>query len=303
MYANGWPGDRSIYTYAAEEVLRYGSKFQQEFKGVIGKEFEKKAKVILDTKDTPAADPSPKNIISVRRNPIEVKSKNSLDLSIFDKPRVQLSRSSKGAEKLRDSRKEEDFLELNFTKPEKKGIVLAENPDFTVDKDYYEQEFQKPPEEDEDLLRFSMKSEHKRLDPDPVVNTSSVLMNDDKDSYHKNEEFDDTHKQSQLMGHMHASQDDGVNIGNDDASNEQYSQDGRQQNSRELESEGEDRRDETIESKERPKTDNSKAKEAEGEDNDKKSSNSRTPNSRISKDRNSKSRASNKSLKSKKSDK
>ena len=108
MYTNGWPGDRSIYNYAAEEILRYGSQFQQEFKGVIGKEFEKKARAILDTKDIPEKETTPKNIISVRRNPIEVKSKNSLDLTIFDKPRVQLSKSSKGAEKLRDTQKEEE---------------------------------------------------------------------------------------------------------------------------------------------------------------------------------------------------
>ena len=258
LYLNGWPGDRSIFNYSAEEILRYGSKFHQEFKGVIGKEFEKKANVIYDTKEMPKEEPKPKNIISVKRDPIEVKSKNSLDLSIFDKPRVQLSRSSKGTDKFRESQKEDDFLQLNLTKPTKKGIILAENPDFTLDRDYYQSEFQKPPEEDEDLLRFSMKSGHRSLDADPVINTHSHLdeHEDEEEAYRKNAKYDNTHRESQLKGRINKSQDSGVNIGREERTEEQYSQDAghRDEEYSDHDMDDDDRRDRTIDSRDRPDT-------------------------------------------------
>ena len=185
MYVNGWPGDRSIYSYAAEEILRYGSKYQQEFKGVIGKEFEKKTRVIEDTYEGTAAE-KPKSIVSVKRNPIEVKSKNSLDLSIFDKPRVQLSRSSKATDRLRESKKDEDeFLQLNLTKPEKRDIIMADEPDFTLDKNYYEEEFQRNPENDEDLIRFSLKASHRDLEQDVELNDSTLIARNGDETYQR----------------------------------------------------------------------------------------------------------------------
>uniref|UniRef100_A0A7S3KSM8 Uncharacterized protein n=1 Tax=Euplotes crassus TaxID=5936 RepID=A0A7S3KSM8_EUPCR len=123
--------------------------------------------------------------------------KNNIDLSIFDKPRVQLSKSLRGSEVIRDSVKEDDFLPLNFTKPAKKEIILTDNPDFTVDKQYYQEEFQKPPEEDEDLLQMSMKSGHPQLDDDPIFNTKQP-----SDIYTKDQILDETHRQSQLLGQM-----------------------------------------------------------------------------------------------------
>lgn len=186
MYTNGWPGDRSIYSYAAEEILRYGSKYQQEFKGIIGKEFEKKTRVIDDTYEDAPKEDKPKSIVSVRRNPIEVKSKNSLDLSIFDKPRVQLSRTSKATDRLRESKKEEDeFLQLNLTKPEKRDIIMADEPDFTLDRDYYKDEFQKNPENDEDLIRFSMKASHRDLEQDVEFNDSTLIARNGDETYQR----------------------------------------------------------------------------------------------------------------------
>jgi hypothetical protein len=278
LYCNGWPADRSIFNYSAEEILRYGSKFQQEFKGVIGKELEKKAKVIYDTKDMPKEEPKPKNIISVKRDPIEVKSKNSLDLSIFDKPRVQLSRSSKGTDKFRESQKEDDFLQLNLTKPTKKGIILADDPDFTLDRDYYQSEFQRPPEEDEDLLRFSMKSGHRSLDAEPVINTHTHLDEEEEQVYRKNAKYDDTHKEPQLKGRINKSQDSGVNIGRDEGTEEQYSQDGDHRGRGDSEGEDDDR-SRTVHSKDRPDANKSKS----GADDESKGG--RTPNSKVSNDK------------------
>lgn len=198
IYQNGWPGDKSIHSYAAEEILRYGNKYQQEFKGVIGKELEKKSRVINATLDIQPQEGTPKNIISMERDPKKApRVKNHLDLSIFDKPRVQLSRSIKDSQVLRDSQKENDFLPLNFTKPEKKEIVLAGGPDLNVDRQYYQQEFEKPPEEDEDLLRMSMKSGHPHLDIDPADGNQTP-----SETYRKDQILDDTHRQSQLQGQM-----------------------------------------------------------------------------------------------------
>ena len=228
IYQNGWPGDKSIFNYAAEEILRYGSKHQQEFKGIIGKEIEKKSRVIGGTLDIQQRNDTPKNIISMKRDPNKpLRVKNNIDLSIFDKPRVQLSRSIKDSDKIRDSKKEEDFLQLNFQKPKKKEIILADNPDFTLDKKYYEEEFEKPPEQDEDLLKMSMKSGHRGIDAEPAINLSqsnyqnnealganaSQLVYKDDSIYQKNEELDETHRQSQLMNMVNdKSLDDGINI-------------------------------------------------------------------------------------------
>lgn len=155
--------------------------------------------------------------------------KNSFDLSIFDKPRVQLSRSINNSERIRDSVKESDFLKLNMTKPAKKEIILADNPDFTLDKDYYENQFQKPPEQDEDLIRYSMQSNSRMIDPDPIINTSSHLnkskaySRNEGEGYQKNEEYDDTFRQSQLRGKM-GSREDVINIGDsqEDISRKSY---------------------------------------------------------------------------------
>lgn len=179
IYQNGWPGDKSIYNHAAEEILRYGSKHQQEFKGVIGKEIEKKSRAINATLDIQSQEPTPKNIISMERDPnAPPRARNHLDLSIFDKPRVQLSKSIRDSQVIRDSRKEDEALPLNFSKPDKKDIILTDNPDFNLDKNYYEQEFKKPPEEDEDLLRMSMKSGHKPIDRDAELHMSGVKPTD-----------------------------------------------------------------------------------------------------------------------------
>jgi len=287
MYTNGWPGDRSIYDYSAEEILRYGSKFKQEYKGVIGKEFEKKARAILDTKDEEdVKEPTPKNIISVRRDPIELNSKNSLDLNIFDKPRVQLARSSKEGAKLRETAKENEFLQLDLTKPQKKEIIMSDDPDFTLDKDYYKSEFQKPPEQDEDLLKMSMKSGHKDLDADPVINTSSHLNS----SYDKNEAFDDTQRRSQLDGIINNSQEDGVNIGGPDMNGTQSSRGGMDNTQEEgynanqrMESDNGD--DKLDDSKQRIDTQNSVDKNIDEGEHDHKSSHSRTPVSKKSLDK------------------
>lgn len=296
LYTNGWPGDRSIYSYSAEEILRYGSKFQQEFKGVIGKEFEKKAKAIYQTKEEPEKkEDKPKNLISVRRDPIEVKSKNSLDLSIFDKPRVQLSRSSKGTDRFRTSNNEDDFVQLNLTKPEKKEIILGDDPDFTVDKEYYESEFQKAPEEDEDLLRLSMTKGHRNLEPDPVINTSSQFVHNDDKSYQKQAVLDDTHNEGQLKGKINQSQDDAVNIGRNDESEDHHSQDERTENVGPVkQTEGNDSdNDKSRENKSRssdinnrPESKNSKNTEIKGEgDKEQQSPGNKTPGSKNSLDK------------------
>jgi len=42
LYANGWPADKKLYEFVADEILRHGSQFKQNFKGIIGNDFEKK---------------------------------------------------------------------------------------------------------------------------------------------------------------------------------------------------------------------------------------------------------------------
>ena len=42
LYSKGWPKEQSLYNHVADEILRYGSRYQQEFKGIVGKDIEKK---------------------------------------------------------------------------------------------------------------------------------------------------------------------------------------------------------------------------------------------------------------------
>ena len=52
LYSNGWPADKKIFEFTADEILRHGSQFKQDFKGIIGKDFDKKRGLILKSQDT-----------------------------------------------------------------------------------------------------------------------------------------------------------------------------------------------------------------------------------------------------------
>ena len=103
LYSKGWPEEKSIFNHAADEILRYGSKFQSDFKGIIGKDFEKRTRKIYETKEEPENDLKIERSrlvfdheYALKRGNFILKSKSSAtdtqkkvyDLSIFDQPRV-----------------------------------------------------------------------------------------------------------------------------------------------------------------------------------------------------------------------
>ena len=39
MVSNGWPSDKSIFDYAAYELLKWGSEHKDEFRGAVGRSY------------------------------------------------------------------------------------------------------------------------------------------------------------------------------------------------------------------------------------------------------------------------
>lgn len=177
----------SIYSHAADEILRFGSKFQQEFKGVIGKGYEKKTRAINETKDDKDIRGSSQNIIQIKRDPIMIKSKNSLDFSTFDTPKSSVG-ATKDIERFRNSNRENEFLQLDLTKPEKKDIILVDRPDLDPDdqmiQGLYQQAFdQKPP--DEDVLGYSMNTVKRSMKTNNSLKTHSIDPNEQDETYQR----------------------------------------------------------------------------------------------------------------------
>jgi hypothetical protein len=42
MVTNGWPSDKSIFDYAAYELLKWGAEHKDEYRGLTGKNYEKR---------------------------------------------------------------------------------------------------------------------------------------------------------------------------------------------------------------------------------------------------------------------
>ena len=260
LYTNGWPGNKSIYEHSAEEILGYGLKYQQEFKGIIGKDYQKKAKRIKNTEDAPFSELTKQDAIKIRRDPLEIKSKNSLDFSNMDKPTTMLSAAELELEKFRRSNKEDGYLQLDMTKPEKKDIVLIDEPDLNPDDNYYQKSFEEPPP-DENVLGYSMKSVKRSLDMDQ---DNSLDVRNDEDPYERDQEFDDTHREDQLKGQIDAEIEDGVNIGGEVQSNDQLSHNENDQDrvDQQADEDVKDELQDTMKSQERPPTNGSKAGDA-----------------------------------------
>jgi hypothetical protein len=51
MISNGWPPDKSIFEHAAYEVLKWAADNKESYRGLIGRNIEKKQDLIMSSRD------------------------------------------------------------------------------------------------------------------------------------------------------------------------------------------------------------------------------------------------------------
>jgi len=51
MIANGWPSDKTIFEHAAYEVLKWAADNKDNYRGLVGRNLEKKQDAILASRD------------------------------------------------------------------------------------------------------------------------------------------------------------------------------------------------------------------------------------------------------------
>ena len=51
MVCNGWPSDKSLYDYAAYELLKWAADHKDEYRGLVGKGMEKRSDLIYASRD------------------------------------------------------------------------------------------------------------------------------------------------------------------------------------------------------------------------------------------------------------
>lgn len=51
MIVNGWPSDKSIFEHAAYEVLKWAAENKDNYRGLVGRNIEKKQDLILSSRD------------------------------------------------------------------------------------------------------------------------------------------------------------------------------------------------------------------------------------------------------------
>lgn len=106
LYSNGWPKEKGLFNYCADEILRHGSQYQKEFKGIIGKEYEKKTRMIQNNREEALEEERIERSrmvldeqYQISKSSFALKSlsalhkntkKSTYDLSIFANPRVPL---------------------------------------------------------------------------------------------------------------------------------------------------------------------------------------------------------------------
>lgn len=51
MVVDGWPSDKSIFEHAAYEVLKWAADHKDNYRGLVGRNLEKKQDLILNSRD------------------------------------------------------------------------------------------------------------------------------------------------------------------------------------------------------------------------------------------------------------
>lgn len=51
MVANGWPSDKTIFDYAAYELLKWSAEHKDEYRGLVGRNHERRSDLIYASRD------------------------------------------------------------------------------------------------------------------------------------------------------------------------------------------------------------------------------------------------------------
>jgi hypothetical protein len=169
MIVNGWPSDKTIFEHAAYEVLKWAADNKDSYKGLVGRNLERKQDAIFASRDNIPELSQYKMQQELERHKAEVaedisKSKgaeriqlksrkqytlttNKLDVSIFhfrDRPIFKKREPSpppmvNNTSIYRDSADKGGFDEIRGTKPTKKPLQRVEETDFTLQDDLYKE--------------------------------------------------------------------------------------------------------------------------------------------------------------------
>lgn len=51
LVTNGWPSDKTVFDYAAYELLKWASEHKDEYRGLVGRSIDKRSDLIFASRD------------------------------------------------------------------------------------------------------------------------------------------------------------------------------------------------------------------------------------------------------------
>ena len=167
MIKNGWPSDKSIFDHAAYEVLKWSAENKDSYRGLVGRNMEKKQDAIFASRDNIPELSQYKMMQEMERHKadvandiksfsrperIQLKSRkqynlstNKLDVSIFQfrdrpifkKPKEEIPPSPVLNQSIRSTIDNGGLEELKNTRPQKKPLAKVQKTDFSIDESVY----------------------------------------------------------------------------------------------------------------------------------------------------------------------
>lgn len=168
MIKNGWPSDKSIFDHAAYEILKWSSENKDSYRGLVGRNMEKKQDAIFASRDNIPELSQYKMMQEMERHradvasdiksfsrpeKIQLKSRkqynlstNKLDVSIFqfrDRPIFKKQKEEvplspiMNQQSIRSTIDNGGIEELRNTRPQKKPLARVQKTDFSIDESVY----------------------------------------------------------------------------------------------------------------------------------------------------------------------